>query len=124
MMTPPRRLRLALLFATCVLAVQGCDIPFGPKDGVFIDGVIVARDLSYWDSDPSPNMLVKQSLDERCGTLYSLGPSTKILRETGGTWSAATQAELGVGVHVSVWTGLVFDSCPGQSGTYMVLIRG
>jgi hypothetical protein len=66
---------------------------------------------------------VKKSPDAECGIIFLLQSSTRILRRTTyGNTVSASQSDLTVGQHVSVWTDLVLDSCPGQAAADVVEI--
>ena len=85
-------------------------------------GIIVARDVPISIGNP-PTIHVKDDPNEQCGVIYLITPETSIVRRaTSGKIRLAKVSELTVGSHVDVRSGIVAQSCPGQSWAEVVQI--
>ena len=111
------------LLTCCLLAgaAASCTSPVAQGDPP-VTGVIVARDVPISIGGP-PTVHVKDPVDEECGIIFRVRPSTRVFgRTVDGRAFAASTADLTVGRRVGVWTDVVLESCPGQAEADAIVI--
>ena len=105
-------------FQSCLMLVTlaaACTSPAGPSGPPALAGTIVARDRNTSIGGP-PTVHVKQPVDEECGIIFLIRPSTLLQhRAADGTLRTASPADLTVGRRVAVWAEVILESCPAQA---------
>lgn len=113
---------LYIRFTSCCLlagAVASCSAAAAPSNPPVI-GQIVSRDVAISIGGP-PSIHVKDSIDEECGVIFLVRPSTLVFRRThDGRTASASLSDLTVGRRVGVWSDGVLESCPGQASAKAV----
>jgi hypothetical protein len=92
--------------------------PEGPPTLV---GPIVAEDLQFGAMNGKENILVRPASDE-CGIVFAIDAETNIqIRTAEGELRRGTLKDLAIGRTVRAWsTGIILESCPGQTGAAAV----
>jgi len=114
-------MRYALVVVLFVSVLEACNSVSEPDRAPTITGFIVAKDAPTSIGGP-PTIHVKESAADPCGIIFLVRSSTRVLRKSGGRLTEASQAALAVSTPVSVWSGIVLTSCPGQAGAEVVEI--
>ena len=114
-------MRYTLVVLVLVSVLEACNSVSEPDGAPTITGFIAAKDVPVPIAGP-PTIHVKESAADPCGIIYLVRSSTRILRKSGGRLTEASEAALGVSTPVSVWSGIVLTSCPGQAGAEVVEI--
>ena len=117
-MKKSRAMSTSVLLATVVFGCQSTSEPEGPPA---ITGSIVARNVTV--PAGSPSIHVKETLATPCGIVFRLDLTTRTLRRSAdGRITKASQSDLEVGQQVSVWAGVIMESCPAQAAAEVVEI--
>lgn len=108
---------LPAVFGCAALTAPGHS-PEGPPTLV---GPIVAEDLQFGALNGTENILVRPASDE-CGIVFAVDEETRIqVRTAEGGLRRGTLEDLAIGRTVRAWsTGIVLESCPGQTGAAAV----
>ena len=117
-------MRLTTLGLALIAAATACTSSAVPEpQGIpAVTGKIVARDVTISIGGP-PTMHVKAAPNEECGVIFTVRSSTRILRRTAtGAYVNASTSDLVVGANAKVWTDVILESCPGQSGAKIIEI--
>lgn len=112
----------ALPFGAWLLLIAACGSSLEPPDGMAtVTGEIVAVNHSM--AVGLPSIHVKTTPTESCGIVFNTSDATITRRFVDGRIVMATSSELTVGTRVSVWSGAVAESCPGQArATYVQIL--